>query len=214
MSWQDKAKKIARGRWIKFDQAMPEHVLYFSTEPEEVEKTVQTGDRKGEKFRQMSFPVNEDGEKRILEPNRSLLAQLIEEDSIKPIIGRTLKIKCLDLKGMRNWSIRAADTQEEVTRIWNGEQKEGKRKKVGAESRDSASESAQKLTGEPLRKRVMAHLEGKKSAIPFKVANKVNAEKLGEVIEIFEELGWEETEEMDQREKMPIWKPEVEKKEE
>jgi hypothetical protein len=72
----------------------------------------------------MSFEVRIDGEDKVLEPNRSLLTQLMDEDDIEPIFGRTLLIKCLDLATFRNWSIRPVGRQVDVTRTWTGEDKD------------------------------------------------------------------------------------------
>lgn len=106
LSWREKAKKIAAGKWIRFDAANPQHTLTFVGEPEEVTKTSQQGPTKGETYKQMSFPVLLDGEEKILEPNKSLLTQLIEEDEEEPIIGAELLIKCLNPEKKTQWKIR------------------------------------------------------------------------------------------------------------
>ena len=54
----------------------------------------------------MSFPVLLDGEEKVLEPNRSLLTQLIEEDEESPIIGAEFLIKCLNPEKKTQWKIR------------------------------------------------------------------------------------------------------------
>lgn len=105
-SWTAKAKKIAAGKWIKFDSAQPQHILVFVGEPKEVEKTSQMGPTKGEVYYQMSFPVLEDGNERILEPNRSLLVQLIEEDEEESIIGAEFLIKCLNPEKRTQWKLK------------------------------------------------------------------------------------------------------------
>ena len=115
-SWTAKAKKIAAGRWIRFDAANPQHTLIFIGEPEEVEKVSQQGPTKGEKYKQMSFPVLLDGEEKILEPNKSLLMQLIEEDEEEPIIGAELLIKCLNPEKKTSWKIRRiAKSKDQIT---------------------------------------------------------------------------------------------------
>jgi hypothetical protein len=124
MSWQEKAKKLAEGKWIRFSAEQPLIEITFCGEPNEVTKTVQQGDRKGETYIQMSFPVRVDEADRILEPNKSLLRQIVAEDEIESIIGRTVLIKCLDLKSMREWSIRPMGKQADVTRTWAGEDKD------------------------------------------------------------------------------------------
>ena len=47
-SWTAKAKKIAAGKWVRFDAANPQMVVTFVGEPEEVEKESQQGPTKGE----------------------------------------------------------------------------------------------------------------------------------------------------------------------
>jgi len=105
-SWTAKAKKIAAGKWVRFDAANPQMVVTFVGEPEEVEKESQQGPTKGEKYKQMSFPVLVEGEEKRLEPNRSLLVQLIEEDEEEPIIGAAFLIKCLNPDKKTQWKLR------------------------------------------------------------------------------------------------------------
>lgn len=105
-NWTKSAKKIAAGKWIRFDAQNPQHTLMFVGEPQVVEKVSQMGPNKGEKYSQMSFPVLLDGEEKILEPNRSLLTQLIEEDEEETIIGAELLIKCLNPEKKTQWKIR------------------------------------------------------------------------------------------------------------
>jgi hypothetical protein len=124
MSWQEEGRKLAEGKWVRFTPEKPARTLTFVEEPKKVKKEVQQGERKGEKFEQLSFPVEEDGESRVLEPNRSLLTQLLDEDNIESIVGRTFFIKCLDLTSKRNWSIRPVGKQADVTRTWTGEDKD------------------------------------------------------------------------------------------
>ena len=130
MSWQEKAKRLAEGKWIRFSVEQPLIEITFCGEPNEVTKTVQQGDRKGETYTQMSFPVRVDEADRILEPNKSLLRQIVAEDEIESIIGRTVLIKCLDLKSMREWSIRPMGKQADVTRTWKEDDKEQFKEKV------------------------------------------------------------------------------------
>ena len=106
MGWTTKAKKIAAGKWVRFDAATPQHVVTFIGEPEEVEKESQQGPTKGEKYKQMSFPVLVEGEEKKLEPNRSLLIQLIEEDEEQSIIGAEFLIKCLNPEKKTQWKLR------------------------------------------------------------------------------------------------------------
>ena len=106
MGWTTKAKKIAAGKWVRFDAATPQHVVTFIGEPEEVEKESQQGPTKGEKYKQRSFPVLVEGEEKKLEPNRSLLVQLIEEDEEEEIIGAEFLIKCLNPDKKTQWKLR------------------------------------------------------------------------------------------------------------
>ena len=105
-NWTKEAKKVAAGKWIRFDSQQPSHVLTFYAEPTKVTKVSQMGPTKGEEYTQMSFPVLLDGEEKVLEPNRSLLTQLIEEDEESPIIGAELLIKCLNPEKKTQWKIR------------------------------------------------------------------------------------------------------------
>ena len=122
-SWTAKAKKIAAGKWIRFDAANPQHTLTFIGEPEEVEKVSQQGPTKGETYKQMSFPVLLDGEEKILEPNKSLLTQLIEEDEEEPIIGAELLIKCLNPEKKTQWKIRRIAGSHADIQTWKKQKK-------------------------------------------------------------------------------------------
>lgn len=64
------------------------------------------GPSKGEVYYQMSFPVLVEGDEKILEPNRSLLTQLIEEDEEQSIIGAEFLIKCLNPEKKTQWKLR------------------------------------------------------------------------------------------------------------
>src|SRR5574344_2340024 len=121
-NWPKSAKKIAAGKWIRFDAQNPQHTLMFVGEPQVVEKVSQMGPNKGEKYSQMSFPVLLDGEEKILEPNSSLLTQIIEEDEEETIIGAELLIKCLNPEKKTQWKIRRIagsheDIQSEERRV-------------------------------------------------------------------------------------------------
>jgi len=105
-AWTKEAKKLAAGKWIKFDAANPQHVVTFIGEPTKVEKVSQMGPSKGEVYYQMSFPVLLEGDEKILEPNRSLLTQLIEEDEEQSIIGAEFLIKCLNPEKKTQWKLR------------------------------------------------------------------------------------------------------------
>ena len=121
-NWTKSAKKIAAGRWIRFDAQNPQYTLQFVGEPQVVEKVSQIGPSKGEKYSQMSFPVLLDGEEKILEPNRSLLTQLIEEDEEETIIGAELLIKCLNPEKKTQWKIRRIAGKHEDIQTWKKKQ--------------------------------------------------------------------------------------------
>ena len=122
-NWTKSAKKIAAGKWIRFDVQNPQYTLVFVAEPQIVEKISQMGPSKGEKYSQMSFPVLLDGEEKILEPNRSLLTQLIEEDEEETIIGAELLIKCLNPEKKTQWKIRRIAASNEDIQTWKKQKK-------------------------------------------------------------------------------------------
>ena len=123
--WKSKAKKMMQGKWIRFDAETPAWTVTFEGEPQVVEKTAQTGPNKGETYEQMSFPVSVDGEPKLLEPNRSLLAYIVDEDNQEDIIGRSFIIKCLDLKGKRQWKMTEVAGDKPS---WTAEEKKDKEK--------------------------------------------------------------------------------------
>ena len=104
-NWRKKAKKLTQGKWIRFDESNPKWIVTFVGEPTVVEKTAQSGPNAGEKYEVMSFPIEVDGEDKILEPNRSLLLVMSDEDEDDEILGKTFLIKCLDLKNKRSWKM-------------------------------------------------------------------------------------------------------------
>lgn len=117
-NWTKQAKKVAAGKWIRFDAQNPQYTLLFLGEPQVVTKTSQLGPTKGEQYTQMSFPVLCDGDEKILEPNRSLLTQLIEEDEEETIIGAELLIKCLNPEKKTQWKIRRIAGSHEDIQTW------------------------------------------------------------------------------------------------
>ena len=144
-NWTKSAKKIAAGKWIRFDVQNPQYTLVFTAEPQVVEKISQMGPSKGEKYNQMSFPVLLDGEEKILEPNRSLLTQLIEEDEEETIIGAELLIKCLNPEKKTQWKIRRTAGSHDDIKIWTKqnkpepeeeEEEEAEEKKPAQDSKD------------------------------------------------------------------------------
>ena len=122
-NWTKSAKKIAAGKWIRFDVQNPQYTLVFVAEPQVVEKISQMGPSKGEKYNQMSFPVLLDGEEKILEPNRSLLTQLIEEEEEETIIGAELLIKCLNPEKKTQWKIRRIAPRNDDIQTWTKQKK-------------------------------------------------------------------------------------------
>ena len=120
--WRKQAKKLMTGKWLKFDAENPAWTVTFVGEPQVVEKTAQQGPNAGEVYQQMSFPVEVNGEPKLLEPNRSLLAYIMDEDSTEDIMGRTFLIKCLDLKGKRQWKM-IEQGRGVASQSWTGEKK-------------------------------------------------------------------------------------------
>lgn len=112
MGWTKQAKKDAVGKWLKFDEEHPVWTMTFLGDPKIVEKISTMGERKGEAYNAYEFPVEVEGEEKILSvTQRSLLRQLIEEEEEEPLPGRTLTIKCLDLKTKKEWKIREVKGQ-------------------------------------------------------------------------------------------------------
>jgi len=167
MGWQKSAKRIAAGRWVRFDADSPSVELTFLGEPSEVEKVASMGDRKGEKYKVMSFPVLVDGDEKILEPNSSLLNALLDEDSEEEIIGGTFLIKCLNLKSKREWKIRRMKSDEEGIESWKG-------KKEKTEPDDSPIHQPVPAESEEEKKRAkfMEGVEKKKKAAKQKKETK------------------------------------------
>lgn len=138
-NWTKSAKKIAAGKWIRFDAQNPQYTLLFVGEPSVVEKVSQMGPSKGEKYSQMSFPVLLDGEEKILEPNRSLLTQLIEEDEEDTIIGAELLVKCLNPEKKTQWKIRRIAGNHEDIQTWQKQKKQETEEKEEEEAEEKKS---------------------------------------------------------------------------
>ena len=120
MGWTRQAKKDAIGKWIKFDEEHPAWTVLFMGDPKIVEKVSTMGERKGEVYNAYEFPVEVEGEEKILSvTQRSLLRQLIEEEEEEPLPGRTLMIKCLDLKTKKEWKIREVKAEGSLE-TWKG----------------------------------------------------------------------------------------------
>lgn len=170
MGWTTKAKKIAAGKWVRFDAATPQHVVTFIGEPEEVEKESQQGPTKGEKYKQMSFPVLVEGEEKKLEPNRSLLVQLIEEDEEEEIIGAEFLIKCLNPDKKTQWKLRriagtGSGIESYVKETKPAEEEENEQEANAQESEQEAKDKA----------KFMREVEKKKAARKKKVILEVPA---------------------------------------
>lgn len=119
MSWERDAEGIAEGRWVKFTAGKPDRIIEFVGEPTKVKKESTIKGKEGEIYFMMSFPVLVDDEEKLLEPNKSLLTQLLAENKIEPIVGRSLRIICLDPPTNKNWMIRPVGTQQTATRQWS-----------------------------------------------------------------------------------------------
>ncbi len=150
--WRVKGKKLTQGKWIRFDESTPKWVLTFVGEPTVVEKTTQTGPNKGEKYEVMSFPVEVDGEDKILEPNRSLLLVLMDEDEDEDIIGRTFMIKCLDLKSKRSWKM--IEQESPLVASKKNKEKEEEEEEKETEEEEKETEEEEKKAKEKFKKEV------------------------------------------------------------
>ena len=160
--WKIKAKKMMQGKWIRFDAETPAWTVTFEGEPQVVEKTAQTGPNKGETYEQMSFPVSVDGEPKLLEPNRSLLAYIVDEDNQEDIIGRSFIIKCLDLKGKRQWKMTEVAGDKPS---WTGKKQTAKEEKEEEEEEKSKKKAAEeKKDKEKFRKEVQKRTKARKEA--------------------------------------------------
>ena len=150
MAWQNRAKKLAAGKWIRFDDATPMHVVTFIGEPTEVTKVSTMGDRKGEEYTVLSFPVLVDGDEKKLEPNNSLLNAILAEDEDEEIMGATVLIKCLNLKTKREWKIKRMkeDTdQKTITAKEKLQEKEEKKEEATVEQAGDEEEKKKFMEG-------------------------------------------------------------------
>ena len=170
MGWTKEAKKLAAGKWIRFDAANPQHVLTFIGEPTKVEKVSQMGPSKGEVYYQMSFPVLLDGDEKILEPNRSLLTQLIEEDEEQSIIGAEFLIKCLNPEKKTQWKLRRIAGSGSGIESFHNPVPEQDTRKIDAEEPAEDSEEKEKDKA-----KFMEGVEKKKAARKKKVILEVPA---------------------------------------
>lgn len=166
-NWRKKAKKLTQGKWIRFDESTPKWVVTFVGEPTVVEKTAQTGPNAGEKYEVMSFPVEVDGEDKILEPNRSLLLVMSDEDEDDEIIGKTFLIKCLDLKNKRSWKMveQEAPISAKKKKVVEEEEPDVEPVQEEEEEPDVEEEKAKKKFKEEVKKRTAARKKkGKEKA--------------------------------------------------
>lgn len=174
-NWTKSAKKIAAGKWIRFDAQNPQYTLMFVGEPQVVEKVSQMGPSKGEKYSQMSFPVLLDGEEKILEPNRSLLTQLIEEDEEETIIGAELLIKVLNPEKKTQWKIRRIAGDHSDIQTWK------KQKKPEPEEEEEEEERpAKKAQDSQDKEKFMAEVK-KKTRAKAKKEPKAESQEAGEI---------------------------------
>ena len=163
MSWTKQAKKDAMGRWIKFDEEHPSWTMTFLGDPKRVEKTSTMGDRKGEIYYAYEFPVEVDGEEKILSATqRSLINQLAEEHDEEPLPGRTLMIKCLDLRTKREWKIREVKAEGSLE-TWKGK-KEPKKEEEAQEKEETPNTDEKKKDKEKFKKEVAKRTTARKKA--------------------------------------------------
>jgi len=103
-NWKERAVKIAAGKFIKFDVNNPSMVITFMGEP--TEKEMESTFRKGEVYSVLNFPVEVDGEDKILTPAKGLLRLIIDEDNELDIMGRTFRVKMIGEGKSVSWSLR------------------------------------------------------------------------------------------------------------
>jgi hypothetical protein len=166
MGWTKQAKKDAIGKWIKFDEEHPSWTCLFLGDPKIVEKVSTMGERKGEVYNAYEFPVEVDGEEKILSvTQRSLLRQLIEEEEEEPLPGRTLMIKCLDLKTKKEWKIREVKAEGSLE-TWKGKKSDTeeteKKEKSTPPAYDEENKDKEKFKAE-VAKRTTARRKAKKT---------------------------------------------------
>lgn len=163
MSWTKQAKKDAVGKWIKFDEEHPAWTCLFLGDPKIVEKVSTMGERKGEVYNAYEFPVEVEGEDKILSvTQRSLLRQLIEEEEEEPLPGRTLMIKCLDLKTKKEWKIREVKAEGSLE-TWKGK-KEAKKEEDTTEDETAEKPPAEDKEKEKFKKEVAKRTSARKKA--------------------------------------------------
>ena len=163
MGWTKQAKKDAVGKWLKFDEEHPSWTMLFLGDPQVVEKVSTMGDRKGEKYNAYEFPVEVEGEEKILSvTQRSLLRQLIEEEEEEPLPGRTLMIKCLDLKTKKEWKIREVKAAGSLE-TWKGK-KETKEEEVAQEKEEAQDTDEKKKDKEKFQKEVAKRTTARRKA--------------------------------------------------
>ena len=192
MSWTKQAKKDAVGKWIKFDEEHPSWTMTFLGDPKIVEKVSTMGERKGEVYNAYEFPVEVEGEDKILSvTQRSLLRQLIEEEEEEPLPGRTLMIKCLDLKTKKEWKIREVKAEGSLE-TWKGK-KEAKKEEETVEDAPTDKPSAEDKEKERFMKEVAKRTSARKKTEKKEPETAENASKDGNT----EETGKPETAEME-----------------
>jgi len=166
MGWTKQAKKDAVGKWIKFDEEHPAWTCLFLGDPKIVEKVSTMGERKGEVYNAYEFPVEVEGEEKILSvTQRSLLRQLIEEEEEEPLPGRTLMIKCLDLKTKKEWKIREVKAEGSLE-SWKGKKAdagEAEKKDKSAPPADDEKDKDKAKFKEEVAKRTAARRKPKKT---------------------------------------------------
>ena len=174
MGWTKQAKKDAVGKWIKFDEEHPAWTCLFLGDPKIVEKVSTMGERKGEVYNAYEFPVEVEGEEKILSvTQRSLLRQLIEEEEEEPLPGRTLMIKCLDLKTKKEWKIREVKAEGSLE-TWKGK-KEAKKEEDTTEDETAEKPPAEDKEKEKFKKEVAKRTSARKKTEKSNTEIKENA---------------------------------------
>ena len=121
------------------------------------------GDRNGEIYYAYEFPVEVDGEEKILSATqRSLINQLAEEHDEEPLPGRTLMIKCLDLRTKREWKIREVKAEGSLE-TWKGK-KEPKKEEEIQEKEETPDTEEKEKDKEKFKREVAKRTSARKKA--------------------------------------------------
>ena len=99
--WDKEAVALFSGKHLKYPSDGSEHIVKFLKKPEKHEF-----ESRGKIITGMDFIVQSYGQEKILGvSSRRLMDKLLLENSIKPIIGDTFRIKALGIGTSRQWEV-------------------------------------------------------------------------------------------------------------